>query len=98
MPRKRKINETADKELMPPPQRPVSKKQKLTKKQPSAHNNSSISSAHNVSNVSMNQSNHPSQHMSGPLFMIFEKAQTSESLHIKYFKELTQIYERVSVI
>lgn len=92
-PRKRKINAIAtDVELMPPPQMPVSKKHKSSK-QASILNVSTISDISNTSNIS-NVSQ--TQNKCGPLSIIFEKAQENETLHSKYFKELTNIYENVS--
>lgn len=94
-PRKRKINAVTDEELMPPPQMPVSKKHKSSK-QASNHNVSVISDISNLSNISSNGSTLQTQNKCGPLSIIFEKAQENESLHNKYFKELTNIYETVS--
>lgn len=93
MPRKRKINATSDEELMPPPQMPVPKKHKSTKQSTSStvNNDSIISDITNISNTSTQQT----QNKCGPLSLIFEKAQQNESLHNKYFKELTNIYEKV---
>lgn len=95
-PRKRKINAVTDEELMPPPQMPVSKKHKPSK-QASNHNVSVISDISNRSNISSNGSTLQTQNKCGPLSIIFEKAQDNETLHNKYFKELTNIYEKVSV-
>lgn len=93
MPRKRKINITSDEELMPPPQMPVPKKHKSSKQSTSStvNNDSIISDITNISNTSTQQT----QNKCGPLSLIFEKAQQNESLHNKYFKELTNIYEKV---
>lgn len=90
-PRKRKINVTSDEELMPPPQMPVPKKHKSTKQTTSLNNVSIISDITNNSNTSIQQT----QNKCGPLSLIFEKAQQNESLHSRYFKELTNIYEKV---
>lgn len=93
MPRKRKINASTDEELMPPPQMPVPKKHKSAKQTTSSivNNDSIISDITNLSNSSTQQT----QNKCGPLSLIFEKAQQNESLHNKYFKELTNIYEKV---
>lgn len=93
-PRKRKINAITDEELMPPPQMPVSKKHK-TSKQPSINNVLAISDMSNISNTS-NGSSLQTQNKCGPLSIIFEKVQENETLHNKFFKELTNIYENVS--
>lgn len=92
-PRKRKINASTDEELMPPPQMPVPKKHKSTKQTTSStvNNDSIISDITNISNTST----HQTQNKCGPLSLIFEKAQQNEGLHNKYFKELTNIYEKV---
>lgn len=89
-PRKRKINAVTDEELMPPPQMPVSKKHKSSK-QTSTHNVSIISGG--ISDISNISNNGSTQTKCGPLSIIFEKAQENETLHNKYFKELTNIYE-----
>lgn len=95
MPRKRKINASTDEELMPPPQMPVPKKHKPTKQSTTSSssmtNDSIISDITNISTASTQQT----QNKCGPLSIIFEKAQQNESLHNKYFKELTNIYEKV---
>lgn len=92
-PRKRKIDVVTDEELMPPPQMmSVSKKQKKSTKQASIQNVSGISDISNTTNVSTLQT----QNKCGPLSIIFEKAQQNEALHNKYFKEMTNIYEKVS--
>lgn len=96
-PRKRKINAVTDEELMPPPAMPVSKKQKSSK-QASIHNLSVISDISNLSNISSNGSSLQTQNKCGPLSIIFEKAQENETLHHKYFKEMTNIYEKVSTL
>lgn len=89
-PRKRKINPT-DEEMMPPPQLPAPKKQKQSKL--ASMNLSVISDISNTStNTVLSQSTH---FVCGALSVIFEKAQENEALHNKYFKELTQIYEKV---
>lgn len=95
VPRKRKINAVTDEELMPPPQLPVSKKHKSSK-QASIHNVSGISDISNLSNISNNATTLQTQNKCGPLSIIFERAQENETLHNKYFKELTNIYEKVS--
>lgn len=91
VPRKRKINAVTDEELMPPPQMPVSKKHKTSKQAASILNVSRISDISNISNVCQ------TQNKCGQLSIIFEKAQENETLHSKYFKELTNIYEKVSI-
>lgn len=93
-PRKRKIAAVTDEELMPPPPMPVSKKHKSSK-QASAHSVSGISDISNLSNIS-NGNASQTQNKCGPLSMIFEKAQDNETLHSKYFKEMTNIYNKVS--
>lgn len=92
-PRKRKINAVTDEELMPPPQIPVSKKHKSSKQASIIQNVSAISDISNISNGSTLQT----QIKCGPLSIIFEKSQENEALHSKYYKELTNLYEKVSV-
>lgn len=93
-PRKRKINAVTDEELMPPPQiMPVSKKHKSSK-QALIKNVSRLSDISNTNDVSILQT----QNKCGPLSIIFEKAQENETLHSKYFKEMTTIYDKVSII
>lgn len=94
VPRKRKIAAVTDEELMPPPPMPVSKKHKSSK-QSSALSVSGISDISNISNIS-NGSSSQTQNKCGPLSIIFEKAQENETLHNKYFKEMTNIYNKVS--
>lgn len=89
MPRKRKINATDD-EMMPPPQLPAPKKQKQSKL---ATMNSSIIS--DISNTNTSVLSQSTRYVCGSLSIIFEKAQENEALHNKYFKEMTQIYEKV---
>lgn len=93
-PRKRKINAVTDEELMPPPQVPVSKKHKSSKQAASILNVSTITDISNTSNISTQHT----EHKCGPLSVIFEKAQENETLHAKYYKELTNIYGKVSII
>lgn len=79
---------------MPPPQMmPVAKKHKSSK-QALVKNLSRLSDISNTSDVSTRQT----QNKCGPLSIIFEKAQENETLHNKYFKEMTSIYEKVSII
>lgn len=94
MSKKRKINAT-DEELMPPPQKPISKKSKQSKLASLSH--SGISDISNTSNIS-NRSHITSQSLCGPLSIFFEKAQGNTNVHNKYFNELTQIYEKVSLL
>lgn len=91
-PRKRKINAVTDEELMPPPQVPVSKKHKSSKQAASILNVNRIS---DISNISIGNT-HNTQHKCGPLSIIFEKAQENEALHTRFYKELTNLYGKVS--
>lgn len=94
-PRKRKIAAVTDEELMPPPPMPVSKKHKSSKQILNRSNVSGISDISNLSNIS-NGSSSQTQNKCGPLSIIFEKAQENETLHSKFFKEMTNIYDKVS--
>lgn len=102
-PRKRKMDAATDEELMPPPQAPVSKRHKTIKQ--SVIKQNSVSSILDISNISNSSSGggaggggkQQRQIKCGPLSIIFEKVQESEALHTKYYKELTNLYGKVSV-
>lgn len=85
MPRKRKVPTAVDSEMMPPPPVPAAagKSKKGSKK------NEAAASAENENPI------RPQPRDACPVTAIFEKAQTNESLHVKYFKELNNIYEKV---
>lgn len=79
---------------MPPPQLPAPKKPKQSRL--ASMNLSVISDiSSNTSTAVLSQSTH---YVCGSLSIIFEKVQENEALHSKYFKEMTQIYEKVSQI
>lgn len=86
MPRKRKIATAPDSEMMPPPPVPPA----TTKSKKGVKNVEAKDSA----TVGANQ-HRPQPLEVCPVSVIFEKAQTNESLHVKYFKELNNIYEKV---
>lgn len=85
MPRKRKVAKAPDSEMMPPP--PV----------PAAAGKNKKGSKRNEAPVNTENENRvrPQQVQACPVTAIFEKAQSNESLHVKYFKELNSIYEKV---
>lgn len=102
-PRKRKIGAVTDEELMPPPQAPVSKRHKTIKQTViQQHNVSTISDISNISNSSSGSGatggggRQQRQNKCGPLSIILEKVQENEALHTKYYKELTNLYGKVS--
>lgn len=85
MPRKRKVATAQDSEMMPPPPVPAvaARNKKGSKRNEAAANTG------NENRV------RPQPMETCPVTAIFEKAQTNESLHVKYFKELNTIYEKV---
>lgn len=100
------MDAATDEELMPPPQAPVSKRHKTVKQSAvKQHNVSAILDISNISNSSSGGGGgagagggkQQRQNKCGPLSIIFEKVQESEALHTKYYKELTNLYGKVSV-
>lgn len=99
------MDAVTDEELMPPPQAPVSKRHK-TIKQSVVRQQHNASTILDISNISNNSSvsgaggggggRQQRQNKCGPLSIIFEKVQESEALHTKYYKELTNLYGKVS--
>lgn len=86
MPRKRKVATAPDSEMMPPPPVPAAagKNKKGSKKNTAA------------ANAEKENENQKRPQPACLVTAIFEKAQSNESLHVKYFKELNNIYEKVN--
>lgn len=85
MPRKRKVATVQqDTDKMPPPPVPPAKAKPARKNGKVVANKENADvNVFRVQNIS-------------PVAVVCQKAQTNESLHPKYFKELQSIYEKVS--
>lgn len=85
MPRKRKVARAEDSEMMPPPPVPAA----AAKNKKGSKKNEAPANTENENLV------RPQPMETCPVTAIFEKAQTNESLHVKYYKELNTIYGKV---
>lgn len=95
MPRKRKVatkENDNDSEMMPPPPVPPA-----VAKGPKARGKQTKRNEPPTSTVNDTATSVRPQSQACPVTVIFEKAQTNESLHVKYFKELNSIYEKVNI-